>query len=253
MQLIQYPLLKKSGWSCQKCVSAISDKLYLNGSSKKRYLLELFAGSATVSRIAKTEFKMKTFTLDLSPKTKPDLLKDIMKTSIRDIPDSRQISVVWASVPCECYSIEAINLHWYKYHITHRNYLYLPKSSRAIEALQLLDKTLWLIKQIKPTYWFVENPRGAMRHTPQMYYSPFRYTVSYNDYGTDCYKPTDIFTNFGAVKLKRLKGAVGKSFPGSIAKINNTAARAVVPAELIRSILSQVYPYPVANSKRAIV
>jgi hypothetical protein len=240
LQLVEYPLLHTTAYHCSKCMSVISDKMYRTSPAGKHYLLELFSGSGTVSAIAHKEFSVRTCTLDSSVKCKANITADIMNVSINTIPASKKITLIWASVPCTTFSIESIHLHWQKYHITHRNYLYLPLSSEAIEAIRILDKTLWLIKQIKPKYWFIENPRGALRHTPQMYYAPFRYTVSYNDYGHNVYKPTDIFTNCGALSLKKLTTSVGKTFAGSVINMNNAAARSVVPADLIRSILSQV-------------
>ena len=66
------------------------------------------------------------------------------------------------------------------------------------EYARFCDKTdqycLWLISQLKPTFFFVENPRGAMRKMTWMQDLP-RYTVTYCKYGDTRMKPTDIWTN----------------------------------------------------------
>lgn len=64
-----------------------------------------------------------------------------------------------------------------------------------------VDKNvLKLIAELKPRFWFIENPRGGLRKMDFMQGLP-RYTVSYCKYETDKrpeerrMKPTDIFTN----------------------------------------------------------
>lgn len=53
---------------------------------------------------------------------------------------------------------------------------------------------LELIKQLSPTYYFIENPRGGMRKMTWMKDLP-RYTITYCQYGDTRMKPTDIWTN----------------------------------------------------------
>ena len=53
---------------------------------------------------------------------------------------------------------------------------------------------LQLIKELNPTFYFIENPRGGMRKMTWMQGLP-RYTVTYCQYGDKRMKPTDIWTN----------------------------------------------------------
>ena len=55
-------------------------------------------------------------------------------------------------------------------------------------------KTLELIKELKPKYWFIENPRGVLRKMAFMD-GLHRNTVTYCQYGDIRMKPTDIWTN----------------------------------------------------------
>lgn len=240
MKEIYYPLLRKSAWHCQLCMSTFADNLHFKTGEKERYLLELFAGSCTVSRTANNEFGYRTFTIDLEEKYQPDLSADILKLALNQIPDRNKISIVWASVPCTQYSILNLANHWDKITYNHRRYYYFPKTSEARTAVQLLEKTLWLIKKINPTYYFIENPRGALRHMPQMVSIPFRYEISYSDFGLDIYKPTDIFSNCSFLNFPKLTTSVGKTFPGSVTEMNSAFERSIVPAALIREILSQI-------------
>ena len=54
-----------------------------------------------------------------------------------------------------------------------------------------------LIRELRPTFYFIENPRGGMRKMPWMQGLP-RYTVTYCQYGDTRMKPTDVWTNHPA-------------------------------------------------------
>lgn len=69
-----------------------------------------------------------------------------------------------------------------------------PVSDFAKLSDELVKHTLELIKELKPKYWFIENPRGGMRKMDFMQGLP-RYTVTYCQYGDTRMKPTDIWTN----------------------------------------------------------
>lgn len=61
-------------------------------------------------------------------------------------------------------------------------------------GIALAKRTLELIDIIKPTYWFIENPRGLLRKMPFM--ERFRrVTIWYCRYGDKRAKPTDLWTN----------------------------------------------------------
>ena len=240
MQLVYYKLLKKSAWHCNKCMSEIADNLHFSTDQKERYFLELFSGSKTVSTVAKEQFNYKTFTIDLQEKFNPDFVADILKLPLNKIPNFKRISIVWASVPCQFFTILNIPNHWDKITYNHRQYYYIPKTAEARSAVQLLEKTIWLIKSINPVYYFIENPRGALRHMPQINFAPFRYTVSYSDFGTDLYKPTDLFTNCGFLDLPEIKTAVGRKFKTSVLELNNSFERSIVPPGLVTEILKQI-------------
>ena len=239
MKRVWYPLLKKHAWHCLKCVSTAVDYLHFTSHKKEPYLLELFSGSQTVSKVAES-FNYRTFNVDFESKFNPDLVKDISKLSLKDIPGQKSISIIWASIPCTVYSVLNLHNHWEKIVYSHRKYYYIPKTNEAKKAAQLLEKTIWLIKSINPDYYFIENPRGALRHMPQMNFAQVRHEISYSDFGLDIYKPTDIFTNCNFLKLPQLRRPVGITFPGSVVKMTNAYERSKVPALLIESILKQI-------------
>lgn len=105
--------------------------------------------------------------------------------------------VIWASPDCTTYSIAAIWHHRRK----EPNGILAPVSEYAKFCDKVNSHVVDLIKELKPKYWFIENPRGALRKMPFMYDLP-RYTVTYCQYGDKRMKPTDIWTNHPNPRFK---------------------------------------------------
>lgn len=158
-------------------------------------LLELFAGTRSISK-AFEKLGVKTISIEWNKDFENiDLYEDINNVTIEDIrklcggglPD-----IIWASPDCTTYSVAAISRHRRKNEL---NGSLDPISDYA----KFCDKTnkyvLELINQIRPKFWFIENPRGALRKMDFMQNLP-RYTVTYCQYGDKRMKPTDIWTNF---------------------------------------------------------
>ena len=142
--------------------------------------LELFCGTKSFSKIAE-ELGHTTHTVDIEPEFVPDECCDIRKWE-----PITNVDVLWASPPCQGFSVAAIGKNWNRDHT--------PKTDSARLAMELVQTTLDLIEEIKPKYWLIENPRGKLRRMPFM--EPFRrVTVSYCQYGDTRMKPTDIWTN----------------------------------------------------------
>jgi len=96
-----------------------------------------------------------------------------------------QPDILWASPPCTSFSVASI----YRYWVDGR-----PKNRKTWEGIILVLKTLQLIKELKPRYWFIENPRGMLRKQGFMQ-NIHKKTVTYCQYGAKVQKPTDIWTN----------------------------------------------------------
>lgn len=240
MKKVYYKLLKIHAWHCFKCMSTVTDNLQYTDASKTPYLLELFSGSKTISRTAAENFSYRTCTIDVESKYNPDICIDIAKLRIDRIPERKKVSIVWASVPCTYYTILNIHNHWQKLTYAHRKYYYIPKTKEAAKAIQLLEKTIYIIKEVNPVFYFIENPRGALRHMPQIQFAPFTYTISYSDFEAPHYKPTDIFTNCPFLTFPKIKTAVGRQFKSSVAAMNDSYERSIVPPGLIKEIFSQI-------------
>lgn len=238
LRQVFYPLLRKTAFHCHKCMSAYPDKLHTFISAKSGHLLELFSGSKAVSNTFQTS-GYSTCTIDNNPKLFPDICADISTLRVNDIPNRSKISFIWASLPCTVNSVLNSHNHWKKIHYSHRKYYYTPTTNEARASLRLLEKTLHIIRSINPKYYVIENPRGVLRHQPQMKTIPFRDTVSYSSYGIDLYKPTDLFHNIPGLQLAKLTGSVGKTFTLHVHTQANAFERSKVPPALIQEIIKQ--------------
>ena len=115
-------------------------------------VLELFSGTKSFTKVAK-EKGCETFTIDILEEFKPNLLKDLLEVRAEDIPFKPD--VIWASPPCKTWSIASCYYHWNKDRT--------PKTDQAKTGIKLLKHTLALIDELKPKYFFIENPRGKLR------------------------------------------------------------------------------------------
>lgn len=154
---------------------------------KKKKLLELFAGSRSVGKEAEAQ-GMEVLSVDWEDYEGIGLRINIADLKLSHLPYFIP-DIVWASFDCTTYTIAAIS--------THRNGIY-PKSEYAKQCDETNQHVIGLIDEwlkINPNLvFFIENPRGMLRHMPWMKRFT-RHTVWYCQYGDDRAKPTDIFTN----------------------------------------------------------
>lgn len=215
----------------------------------RKIFIELFSGSAHLSEVARTR-GYETFTIDFNEKLDPDWTIDISKLPALEIFEKIRYSldwsekdfvVFWASVPCPSFSKLMISENWYCTKISKNNYRYKPKSKKALLGLELLNKTLEIIKILKPNLYYLENPVGVMRHLPIMRKIPFIKTVSYLDYGFDYLKPTDIFTNNIEFKPREIKWNKMIKSTSKVATFNNSFKRSLIPTELAYEMIDSCF------------
>lgn len=162
-------------------------------------VLELFAGTRSIGKVFE-ERGHEVFSVEWSKDFENiDLYADIGRVTAEQIIESFGVpDVIWASPDCSTFSIASISHHRYKNEITGN---LDPKSDYAEFCDNVDQHVLQLIKDLKPRYWFIENPRGGMRKMVWMKGLP-RYTVTYCQYGDTRMKPTDIWTNHPNPKFK---------------------------------------------------
>lgn len=158
-------------------------------------VLDLFSGLNGWSSAWKARGH-ETFTIDNDPVFGADLVKDMFDVEPGDVP--WKPDVILASPPCTSFTVMQIGRNW-----NHDN---TPKTASAAKGLELVKRALWLIEELEPRFWVMENPRGKLRKlSPMTMYS--RRTVTYCKYGEKRMKPTDLWStaqNWGTLWALRL-------------------------------------------------
>lgn len=161
-------------------------------------VLELFAGTCSVSRAFKTRGH-ETFAIDWSRDFPDiDLYADISTLSADEVlfhfgrPD-----VIWASPDCTTYSLMAVSHHRERL----KDGTLAPKTDYARFCDRCNAHVVKLIQELDPKYFFIENPVGCLCKMPFMQGIP-RHLVTYCQYGERRMKPTHIFTNFPDPRFK---------------------------------------------------
>ena len=88
-----------------------------------------------------------TLTVDCNPQENPDLCVDVRTLFFGE----GSFDFVWCSPPCQLYSIAKT--------VGARNFQYYDS---------IVSACIKIIKEIQPTYWVIENPRGHLRTRPIM-------------------------------------------------------------------------------------
>jgi len=200
-------------------------------------VLELFAGTRSISKAFERK-GYKTYSIEWNKDFENiTLYEDINNITIEDIikicngvPD-----VIWASPDCTTYSIAGISHH-------RKKNIKTGNLDPISDYANFCDKTnkyvLKLIRELNPKYYFIENPRGALRKMDFMKDLP-RYTLTYCQYGDKRMKPTDIWTNHPNPSFKPMchngdkchESAPRGSKTGTQG-FKNAKERSVIPEEL---------------------
>ena len=205
-------------------------------------VLELFAGTRSISK-AFEKRGHKAYTIEWNKEFENiSLYEDINKVTVEDIlklcdgiPD-----VIWASPDCTTYSLAAISHHRKK---NTENGNLDPVSEYAKFCDTTNKHVLYLIEQLKPKIYFIENPRGGLRKMDFMK-NLKRYTVTYCQYGDFRMKPTDIWTNHPNPEFKKPckngdkchESAPRGSRTGTQG-LKNNKERAIIPEQLCDHIV----------------
>lgn len=162
-------------------------------------ILELFAGTRSIGKAFEARGH-EVFSVEWDKSFENiDLHADIGKLTADDILEKfGKPDVIWASPDCATFSVAAISKHRRKNPETGS----LEPISDYAKFCDAVDRNvLKLIDELKPSFYFIENPRGGMRKMEWMKGIP-RYTVTYCQYGERRMKPTDIWTNHPEPQFK---------------------------------------------------
>lgn len=123
--------------------------------------------------------------------------KDVDKTIILNVKDIEKsdyfirgkTDFVWASPPCECFSVASLNINWTKRR--------KPKHMGVVDAIRNVFWCIDAIEYLQPKYWIMENPRGKLRNImnkPGIIYPGI--TTDLGLWGAKSKKPTDLWGIF---------------------------------------------------------
>jgi hypothetical protein len=201
--------------------------------TKKIKILELFCGTKSFSKVAES-LGYEIYTMDNNKSLNPDLCINILDLKLKMIPF--QPDIIWASPPCQCFSVASIGSNW--------KGNYEPKREETKIAIEIVKKTLKIIKELKPKYWIIENPRGVLRKMNFMKDLP-RTSVCYCQYGDTRMKPTDLWNNFNFKGLMCKNGnpdhiSAPRGSKTGTQGLKGAKERGIIPERLCLEIIKKI-------------
>ena len=133
--------------------------------SRPIHILNLFAGNHTWLKDFKKCGDI-VRTVELNPKLWADINDDILNINadqLRALFPYGTIDVIIASPPCTTFSIASCSTHWNREEKESGEIVYNPKSKNSINGVKIIKHLVNLIEEIKPEFWWIENPRGLLR------------------------------------------------------------------------------------------
>lgn len=169
-----------------------------------KYALDLFSGTGSATKYFRESDEWVCRGVDINPEREEDLEKDILDLKLEEI--QKDIDFIWASPPCKSFSIGGDG-SWKK----KSDRLRMPRNEKAYNGIRMVMKTLQLIEELNPDYWFMENPRGGLRgligepqhdrrreldkqlNVKEQKDANYPGTVTYCQFGDTRMKPTDLW------------------------------------------------------------
>jgi site-specific DNA-cytosine methylase len=158
-------------------------------------LLELFCGTKSVGKVFQDK-GYEVISLDYEKRFNPTIHTDILDWDYTIYPKN-YFDVIWNSPDCSTFSIASRG----KYRsITEPFGKDNEYKQQAELGNRLVDKVIEILNYFTPQYWFIENPKGLMRHYPPLKDfikrgEHYKTLVYYANYGWKYPKPTDIWAN----------------------------------------------------------
>jgi len=164
----------------------------------KNVAVDFFSGTGSATQAFRDSNNWRVFDVELNPdddfdSSRLDIEGDIRDVKPSDLPDS--VDFVWASPPCTTFSIARCWDYWDR---RDDGEMTIPSQKKTVEAVEMVYHTLWLIAELEPSHWVMENPRGYMRkimpQKPEQSKDEIeRETITYCRYGHHLMKPTNLW------------------------------------------------------------
>ncbi len=152
--------------------------------------LDIFSGTGSITR-AFLNSGHDCDSLDLDPRYTPTFCTNVLTWDYKALPRG-WYDAIWASCPCEQYSIARSNAR-------------SPRDLALADAL--VHRTLEIIEWLQPRAFFLENPAGSLLW--RRFQFPRVVQTSYCSYGFPYRKHTSIATNLRDFLLRDPCGGAG--------------------------------------------
>lgn len=209
------------------------------------HCVDLFAGLGGFSAAFEDSEDWTVTTVDFNPEFDPDLCVDILELQPSDLSDA---DVVLASPDCKDFSVACITDKWH--YDEESRPKHLPEKPGIAHSVKLVFRALWLVQELDPEWWFMENPKGML----QKFIGEPQGTVHYCQYGSDFMKPTQLWGRHPPSMTYRQCARRSDCHVSNAREVNtfrdasrtravdssNSAERAKVPYELSEAILEAV-------------
>jgi len=159
-------------------------------------VLDLFAGLGGFSSAFADSERWRVTTVDIVERFDPDIQADVFDLRPSDF-SGRAFDVVLCGMPCTDFSLAASR---YEKIVDGE-----PRTDSAQESVALVYHALGLIRGLNPSFWFLENPKGYLRHVigePSA-------TVTWCQYGDERMKPTDLWGDHPPMTYRRCRTGDG--------------------------------------------
>lgn len=201
-------------------------------------VLDLFAGRGGFSQSFQNDDRYNVITVDdgtdIDPKEEGvDIKADIMDLDPDDLPDD--IDIVLASPPCKTFSrVNSSKRHYSKKQGK-------PLSNEAKEAAKIVDKTVDLIEEVDPEFYFIENPVGHLKRYMATFHDMEPVTIDQCAYGREFLKPTHLFGRFpDGFEPERCSHPNDYNHPSLVDETSEAAERSELPVGLSKAIKQAV-------------